>query len=145
MPDAGCGWMPLTVLCVSEGVGSSREAREFVRETLQAPVLGKAVVADAVQAVSELVTNAMLHGGYVAKPHIQVKVVAIDMGVRIEVYDVSVVAPVECTVSDDAERGRGLAIVAALADRWGWEPTTRGKYVWCELAARPEQTTTHCA
>ncbi|MCD7441363.1 ATP-binding protein [Streptomyces lincolnensis] len=39
----------------------------------------------------------------------------------------------------EAEDGRGLALVRACADVWGWQPHTRngsrGKYVWCELAA----------
>lgn len=49
----------------------------------------------------------------------------------------------------DPETGRGLAIVGACADAWGWEPAVRcsgsgahadsahgnGKYVWCELGA----------
>ena len=38
-----------------------------------------------------------------------------------------------------AEDGRGLALVRACADVWGWQPQSRngsrGKYVWCELAA----------
>ncbi|WP_030603576.1 ATP-binding protein [Streptomyces fulvoviolaceus] len=38
-----------------------------------------------------------------------------------------------------AEEGRGLALVRACADLWGWQPLTRngnrGKYVWCDLAA----------
>lgn len=38
-----------------------------------------------------------------------------------------------------AEDGRGLALVRACADLWGWQPQarngSRGKYVWCELAA----------
>jgi anti-sigma regulatory factor (Ser/Thr protein kinase) len=37
----------------------------------------------------------------------------------------------------DAEEGRGLALVQACADVWGWHPLSRfgnrGKYVWCEL------------
>lgn len=37
------------------------------------------------------------------------------------------------------ENGRGLALVRACADQWGWQPQSRngsrGKYVWCELAA----------
>ncbi|MEV5527702.1 ATP-binding protein [Streptomyces prunicolor] len=39
----------------------------------------------------------------------------------------------------DAEDGRGLALVRACADQWGWQPLSRngkrGKLVWCELAA----------
>ncbi|MGW0460287.1 ATP-binding protein [Streptomyces tendae] len=37
----------------------------------------------------------------------------------------------------DREDGRGLALVRACADVWGWQPLARegnrGKYVWCEL------------
>ncbi|MEV7285241.1 ATP-binding protein [Streptomyces sp. NPDC093252] len=40
---------------------------------------------------------------------------------------------------EEMEAGRGLGLVRAYADRWGWHPTGRfgadGKYVWCELAA----------
>jgi anti-sigma regulatory factor (Ser/Thr protein kinase) len=39
----------------------------------------------------------------------------------------------------DLEGGRGLALVRACADLWGWQPLardgSRGKYVWCDLAA----------
>ncbi|GHJ01035.1 MULTISPECIES: ATP-binding protein [Streptomyces] len=39
----------------------------------------------------------------------------------------------------DAEEGRGLALVRACADVWGWQPLVRegnrGKYVWCELGS----------
>ncbi|MER6529223.1 ATP-binding protein [Streptomyces sp. NPDC001508] len=38
----------------------------------------------------------------------------------------------------ELEEGRGLALVTACADYWGWRPSARcgerGKYVWCELA-----------
>lgn len=41
--------------------------------------------------------------------------------------------------SVDAEDGRGLALVSACADAWGWQPLPRsgnpGKYVWCTLVA----------
>jgi anti-sigma regulatory factor (Ser/Thr protein kinase) len=37
------------------------------------------------------------------------------------------------------EQGRGLALVRACSAVWGWHPQarhgSRGKYVWCELAA----------
>ncbi|MEV5610528.1 ATP-binding protein [Streptomyces sp. NPDC052225] len=38
-----------------------------------------------------------------------------------------------------AEEGRGLLLVQACADEWGWHPlgsgANRGKFVWCELGA----------
>ncbi|WP_103542889.1 ATP-binding protein [Streptomyces sp. SM1] len=37
----------------------------------------------------------------------------------------------------DREDGRGLALIRACADVWGWQPLvrdgSRGKYIWCEL------------
>ncbi|MCX3060643.1 ATP-binding protein [Streptomyces beihaiensis] len=40
-------------------------------------------------------------------------------------------------VPPDTEAGRGLDIVRACADGWGWHPYATspdtGKYVWCEL------------
>ncbi|MEV7143659.1 ATP-binding protein [Streptomyces tauricus] len=42
-------------------------------------------------------------------------------------------------LDDLLEGGRGLAMVKACSDEWGWQPLIRngdrGKYVWCELAA----------
>jgi anti-sigma regulatory factor (Ser/Thr protein kinase) len=38
------------------------------------------------------------------------------------------------------EEGRGLALVLACSDTWGWQPLSRngeGKYAWCELASNP--------
>ncbi|MFF4436903.1 ATP-binding protein [Streptomyces sp. NPDC001621] len=39
----------------------------------------------------------------------------------------------------EREDGRGLGLVRACADYWGWQPSARfgdrGKYVWCELVA----------
>lgn len=47
--------------------------------------------------------------------------------------------PVPLEQSVDLEEGRGLALVRACADLWGWQPLARegnrGKVVWCELAA----------
>ncbi|MEU6009088.1 ATP-binding protein [Streptomyces sp. NPDC047453] len=46
-------------------------------------------------------------------------------------------APLEQVVH--LEEGRGLALVRACADLWGWQPLSRegnrGKYVWCDLVA----------
>ncbi|MFB7504858.1 ATP-binding protein [Streptomyces broussonetiae] len=37
----------------------------------------------------------------------------------------------------ELEEGRGLGLVRACAQEWGWQPSARfgdrGKYVWCEL------------
>ncbi|MFJ9560639.1 ATP-binding protein [Streptomyces fuscichromogenes] len=39
----------------------------------------------------------------------------------------------------EVEEGRGLGLVRACSELWGWQPLSRfgnrGKYVWCELTA----------
>ncbi|HVB41628.1 MAG TPA: ATP-binding protein [Streptosporangiaceae bacterium] len=56
--------------------------------------------------------------------------------VRIAVHD-SACAPLpqSCHRDDEAESGRGLSVVTALAAACGWQPDAHGKVVWCELAA----------
>ncbi|MEV5954362.1 ATP-binding protein [Streptomyces sp. NPDC051987] len=47
--------------------------------------------------------------------------------------------PVPLERLGEVEEGRGLALVRACSDLWGWQPLSRfgnrGKYVWCEVAA----------
>ena len=50
------------------------------------------------------------------------------------VLDPSYSAPVLKTPDRDEEAGRGLQMVDALSDVWGWSPVTgRGKAVWAIL------------
>ncbi len=58
--------------------------------------------------------------------------------IRIDVHDSSPVPlPPGCRRDADDETGRGLTVVAALAESWGWQPGPFGKVVWCELSATP--------
>lgn len=55
---------------------------------------------------------------------------------RVEVHDSG---PGEIRVPDptpESERGRGLLLVAALADDWGVRERDPGKIVWCDFAVR---------
>jgi hypothetical protein len=53
----------------------------------------------------------------------------------IEVWDRSPLDLEPLVADADAECGRGLTVVAALSDRWGWERTGHHrKVVWAELA-----------
>lgn len=147
-PDAQVPWTPddeseealLGTLRVSARAESARDARAFVRRRLGARGIAAAIVDSAVLIVSELVTNAAQHGGDGVESEALIKLAAVDTRLRIEVHDASPRLPALCTASDDDEHGRGLAVVDALAGRWGWEPTADGKFVWCELATRQEQT-----
>jgi len=79
---------------------------------------------------TELITNALLHGG--GRAHVTVDPTA--SGVRIEVRDRNRQAPLRAVESSDAMTGRGIDLVAHLAARWGVEPAgDTGKVVWAEL------------
>jgi len=82
---------------------------------------------------SELVTNAYRHAGSETRVSVRVE----DDVARVEVRDVG---PGEPQLRPhDAERvdGRGLQIVDALADRWGYRSSDAGTSVWFELV-RPQ-------
>ncbi|MCU1676040.1 MAG: Serine phosphatase RsbU, regulator of sigma subunit [Frankiales bacterium] len=82
-------------------------------------------------AVSELVTNALLHAG----PPLVLRVADLGDGdVRIEVHDTGRSLPVRPLADGSGMTGRGLALVDALASRWGVEPLHDGKVVWAELS-----------
>jgi anti-sigma regulatory factor (Ser/Thr protein kinase) len=80
--------------------------------------------------VSEVVTNAIVHGG----PGIHLEVAAImARTVRVEVFDTSLELPQVQTPPPGGVSGRGLQLVETLADRWGARRRADGKVVWFEL------------
>ena len=86
---------------------------------------------DVALVVTELVTNALLHGGGC----VSVDVTATDDRLRVEVVDNSRMPPVFGHASDHAMTGRGMLVVSSVATRWGAEPRNHGKVVWAELTA----------
>ncbi|MFL5992839.1 MAG: ATP-binding protein [Streptomyces sp.] len=88
---------------------------------------------DVLLCVSELTTNALLHG---VPPHRCFRLdlaLTADGILRVEVHDS---APGELRIPDTdpgSERGRGLLLVAAVADEWGVRERDPGKVVWCEF------------
>jgi two-component sensor histidine kinase len=81
--------------------------------------------------VSELVTNAIRHSG---SPVCRVIVTRPAPGrVRLAVTDQSRAMPDLVDAPPDAVRGRGLALVDSIADRWGTDRMHWGKGVWGEL------------
>jgi anti-sigma regulatory factor (Ser/Thr protein kinase) len=97
------------------------------------------VEADAMLAVSELVTNAVVHGG---EP-ISLTCRHSSGTLRIEVFDSDPLMSLRDPNADDQTGGRGLPILAALSDRWGCGAVPGGKVVWAEtFTARPEDQVT---
>jgi anti-sigma regulatory factor (Ser/Thr protein kinase) len=86
-------------------------------------------------AVSELVTNAVLH----ARTGLAVRIRRLGRGMRLEVEDGSTRLPVvgadrpEDLLATRSMTGRGLALVAGTVDRWGADSLPAGKVIWAEI------------
>lgn len=88
--------------------------------------------ADVSLCVSELATNAVVHGvppgrGFLLRLRYDGALV------RVEVHDSGTGVPVVAHPFL-AEGGRGLLLVSVLADTWGVGERNPGKIVWCEFA-----------
>lgn len=84
---------------------------------------------DAVLITSEAVTNAVLHAG----TDIDVVVVADGAMARVEIHDGLPRTPKVAEPTTDSPSGRGLHVVAQLAEAWGVTKADGGKYLWFEL------------
>lgn len=80
--------------------------------------------------VSELVTNALRHGG----PPVALEVEDVGDGVVVAVEDQSGRQPVPWDAGADDEHGRGLLLVDRLARETGVRPRPPGKTVWADLS-----------
>jgi anti-sigma regulatory factor (Ser/Thr protein kinase) len=113
-------------------------ARRTVTATLTAAGLDE-YVDTATLLASELVTNALTHGGGPEELLVEIDAGGISVAVR----DASPQPPredqsegpgaVRVVEGGLAENGRGLLLVAMLADSWGWRPEAGGKLVWFRL------------
>ncbi|MBT1187174.1 ATP-binding protein [Streptomyces sp. CJ_13] len=110
-----------------------RSAREFADVTLDAwGVTSRRD--DLLLCVSELATNALLHGVPPGRGY-RLRLLRFEGVVRVEVHDSGPGRPRIAGRNTSAEHGRGLFLVEALADRWGVGARTPGKVVWSEFDA----------
>jgi DNA-binding NarL/FixJ family response regulator len=107
-----------------------RAARRFVSEALHLWELDE--LTDTVTLlVSELVTNAVVHAGSDVEVMVRLTVDA----AIVAVTDTSELSPAPRDAADDDTSGRGLALVEAMARRWGVDSRPGGgKTVWFEVA-----------
>jgi anti-sigma regulatory factor (Ser/Thr protein kinase) len=87
--------------------------------------------AEIVQVASELAANAVEHAGV----PVELRAFATRQRVVVETTDRSALPPVRRRSGHDDERGRGLALVAALSDAWGVRLGLGGKTTWAEFRA----------
>lgn len=98
-------------------------ARDLVRELAERAGCERQQVERAVLLVSELVTNAVLHGDGRA---LRVTSTADGATIRVAVHDRSPGRPVPREVGPDELHGRGLGLVTTLAADWGVEAAVDG-------------------
>ncbi|MFJ8993171.1 ATP-binding protein [Streptomyces sp. NPDC102279] len=106
--------------------------RRIVRRHLE--LWGLTEVSEAAQlCVTELVSNVIAHVGWGTPATLAVSMNGTYL--RIEVHDPDARAlPTLVHAEADGESGRGMALVDAVADRWGVLLHTDRKITWCELA-----------
>lgn len=112
-------------------------ARTLLREQATSWKLPDEVTETAVLLLSELMTNAYRHAKVPAGREIRARCILKADRLHIAVTDANDTLPTPHNAAPDAESGRGLTLVAVLADDWGTEPRPGGygKTVWFELQA----------
>lgn len=123
-----------------------RRAARLVSDWGHVPLAG-----DVALVISELMTNALLHGS-LRDRLIRVRLVTTPTALRVEVSDPrGERLPCVRDATGEDQFGRGLLLVGALADDWGVRPRAGvGKTVWAEWSlaltlcgtnplARPEE------
>ncbi|GAB7004112.1 hypothetical protein JCM18899A_15840 [Nocardioides sp. AN3] len=121
--DSGSEQMRLPLREDYSAVAASRRA---VATQMRAWNVPNRVIADLVLLTSELVTNSLRH----ARGPYELLLRRVDGEVVVEVGDATAQRPRRRRVDGDAESGRGLTIVEAVADSWGSRSTADGKVVW---------------
>ena len=148
-PDpAPAGWARLPRIATwtpGTGAGSVRAARDFTVATLHR--WGAAERSqDIAIVVSELVTNALRYalpryGGARPRRPIRLGLLQLKPCLLCAVADPSTAAPVPQPADSLGETGRGLHIICALSDRWGYTTSDTGKVVWAMFAEHHPQVT----
>jgi anti-sigma regulatory factor (Ser/Thr protein kinase) len=121
---------------------SVRETRDFTLATLRRWDVADRLD-DIVIVVSELLTNAISHARPAARERrvrwpIRLDLLQSGPCVLCMVADPSDQPPVQRDPGCLAEAGRGLQIIAALSDQWGFTtPNDMGKVVWAMFSTKP--------
>jgi anti-sigma regulatory factor (Ser/Thr protein kinase) len=132
-------------------IPAARQSVRLARRMTQAVLESWACQVDwesTVLLVSEVVTNALLHGNVRWSPgdRITVEFAESSAGLHVEVHDPDQGEREDFSVrraGENRESGRGLELVEALSAGWGCKITPIGKSVYFDMAfAEPEKTPT---
>lgn len=126
----GCLRLPALPACVGR-------ARRFARMVLELSEAEPGPIAEVEVIASELMTNVVVHDDWDLEPFALVVLARKGAMLRLEVHDSYAYMGELKTPDETSEDGRGLTIVAELAERWGMDETPDGKCVWAELTAWP--------
>lgn len=105
------------------------DVRGQARHAMRSWSLLEAVVETATLLASELVTNALVHG----RGPVDLRLRLTRDRLVLQAVDGGRHMPRRRRAGDEEEGGRGLQLVASMADRWGFRATDDGKVVWAEL------------
>ncbi|QZY30616.1 ATP-binding protein [Nocardioides coralli] len=112
---------------------SAGRARRLVREVVAGR--GQHELLEAAElAISEIVTNALVHAGTAMR----LRILAADRRLRFELEDGGSRLPHPRDFGPSASTGRGLRLVDQLVSRWGAHASPIGKVVWFEISEDPE-------
>jgi anti-sigma regulatory factor (Ser/Thr protein kinase) len=122
--NAPSAWSRHRSISLAPAPESTRTARDFTITTLRYWSLDE-LISDTLLVVSELVANAIRHGTTPAQIQAGGRPVGLswrcqDSSLICTVTDRSPRPPVLAPAALDAESGRGLQVVHALATTWGW-------------------------
>ncbi|GGT14691.1 hypothetical protein GCM10010222_65910 [Streptomyces tanashiensis] len=109
--------------------------RRRLIETLRVRGCAEPTVDTAALLATELLSNALKHADVGGEPFpVRLDAYWNACGLTILVTDPDPRLPVASDTDDDAENGRGLGLLQALATRWGACHVADGKAVWCQIA-----------
>jgi transcriptional regulator with XRE-family HTH domain len=124
------GWAPAelrrTLPATSDSPRTAREALAFVAQDIPEQALERGLLL-----ISELVTNSVRHGPQGANATVEIAIGVERTLLRVEVADRSETSARPKTPSD--EGGYGLALVTAMATRWGADPRNGRNVTWFEI------------
>ena len=120
------------IVRTEQTLGADRRAPSIARESVRAACRSRFpnLVDDAMLLTSEVVTNAVKHGGAPVRLSIECD----GSGIVVAVDDSNPELPKTRRTDNRRHSGRGLLLVQRLAADWGVRQTKGGKRVWFRLA-----------